>query len=114
VALRHHKRLKVSNLLQQSFLLFSRTALLQDHEPWKTRLAGNGSDTALVLWASLRESASSRIFNPLKDKFTNYLMLFRGIIDVCFENHTTHVKYSIGKMRVNFFNDFSTGDYTDE
>jgi hypothetical protein len=64
VALRHQKRLKVYNLLQQLFLLFSRTAVFQDQEPWKPRWAGNDADNELILRASLRESAN--IFNPLK------------------------------------------------
>jgi hypothetical protein len=89
VALRHHKRLKVSNLLQQHFLLFPRTAVLQDHEPWKPRWAGNDTENELILWVSVRESAS--IFNPLKAKLANYLILFRELIGayVCFDKHMT-------------------------
>jgi hypothetical protein len=90
VALRHHKRLRVSNLLQQPFLLFPRIAVLQDHEPWKTRWAGNDGDNELILWVSLRESASN--LNLLKHE-VYCVILCRELIGVgvyC-ENHM--IKY---------------------
>lgn len=75
-------------------------------------MAGNGSDSELLLWVSLRESASMPVFYHLKDTFTNYLMLSRERIDVCWKNHTTQVNYNVGKMQVKLLYDVNTGDCT--